>query len=152
MKTVYTCLCTDIIHEGHLNIIEEAHKLGKVIVGALSDKALIRYNKFPTISQDERIKLYRSIDGVEDVVLQNDMLYDDVITLIHPDYVIHGDNWLNGPQAAIRSHVQEKLAEYGGQIIDVPYTYNENVKKIDLLVGIKDCAVVDFEISIIWAK
>ena len=131
MKTVYTCLCTDIIHEGHLNIIEEAHKLGKVIVGALSDKALIRYNKFPTISQDERIKLYRSIDGVEDVVLQNDMLYDDVITLIHPDYVIHGDNWLNGPQAAIRSHVQEKLAEYGGQIIDVPYTYNENVKKID---------------------
>lgn len=131
MKTVYTCFCTDIIHEGHLNIIEEAHKLGKVIVGALSDKALIRYNKFPTLSQDERVRLYRSIDGVEDVVIQNDMLYDDVITLIHPDYIIHGDNWQNGPQSAIRSHVQEKLAEYGGQIIDVPYTYNEKVKKID---------------------
>ena len=40
MKTVYTCFCTDVIHEGHLNIIEAAHKLGKVIVGALSDKAL----------------------------------------------------------------------------------------------------------------
>ena len=59
MKTVYTCFCTDIIHEGHLNIINEAKKLGKVVIGALSDKALIRYNKFPTLSQEERIKLYR---------------------------------------------------------------------------------------------
>ena len=132
MKTVYTCFCTDIIHEGHLNIIEEAHKLGKVIVGALSDKALIRYNKFPTISQEERIKLYRSIDGVEEVVIQEDMMYDDVITLIHPDYIIHGDNWTNGPEAVIHSHVAELLSSYGGQLIDIPYTYNENVRKIDL--------------------
>ena len=131
MKTVYTCFCTDIIHEGHLNIIEEAHKLGKVIVGSLSDKALIRYNKFPTLSQEERVKLYRSLDGVEDVVIQNDMLYDDVIELIHPDYVIHGDNWKDGPESVIRTHVQEKMAEYGGQVIDIPYTYNEKVKKVD---------------------
>lgn len=134
MKTVYTCFCTDIIHEGHLNIIEQAHQYGKVIVGALSDKALIRYNKFPTLSQDERVKLYRSIDGVEDVVIQNDMLYDDVIDLIKPDYVVHGDNWKQGPQAVIRSHVQEKLDEYGGQVIDIPYTYNESVKKADQLL------------------
>ena len=132
MKTVYTCFCTDVIHEGHLNIIEEAHKLGKVIVGALSDKALIRYNKFPTISQDERIRLYRSIDGVEEVVIQDDMMYDDVITLIHPDYVLHGDNWLNGPESIIRTHVEELLTAYGGQVIDIPYTCNESVKKIDL--------------------
>ncbi len=132
MKTVYTCFCTDVIHEGHLNIIEEAHKLGKVIVGALSDKVLIRYNKFPTISQSERIRLYRSIDGVEEVVIQEDMMYDDVVTLIHPDYVIHGDNWINGPEAVIRAHVTDLLASYGGQVIDVPYTYNETVKKIDL--------------------
>ena len=132
MKTVYTCFCTDIIHDGHLNIIEEAHKRGKVIVGCLSDEALIRYNKFPTISQDERIKLYRSIDGVEEVVIQNDMLYDDVITLIQPDYVVHGDNWLEGPERAIRDHVEELLKAYGGELIDIPYTYNEKVRKIDM--------------------
>ncbi|MCI8592522.1 MAG: phosphoenolpyruvate mutase [Lachnospiraceae bacterium] len=132
MKTVYTCFCTDVIHEGHLNIIEAAHKLGKVIVGALSDKALIRYNKFPTISQQERVKLYRSIASVEEVVIQDDMLYDDVITLIHPDYVLHGDNWKEGPEAAIRAHVEKLLSQYGGQLIDIPYTYNEVVKKIDL--------------------
>lgn len=132
MKTVYTCFCTDVIHEGHLNIIEEAHKRGKVIVGCLSDEALIRYNKFPTISQDERIRLYRSIDGVEEVVIQNDMLYDDAITLIQPDYVVHGNNWLKGPEKAIRDHVEGLLKAYGGELVDVPYTYNEKVKKIDM--------------------
>ena len=131
MKTVYTCFCTDVIHEGHLNIIEEAHKRGKVIVGCLSDEALIRYNKFPTITQDQRIKLYKGIDGVEEVVIQNDMLYDDVITLIQPDYILHGDNWKEGPEKSIRDHVEEQLKKYGGQLIDIPYTDNERVRKID---------------------
>ena len=132
MKTVYTCFCTEIIHEGHLNIINEAHKRGKVIVGCLSDEALIRYNRFPTISQEERAKLYKSIDGVEEVVIQNDMLYDDVISLIRPDYVLHGDNWKEGPERAIRDHVEELLKVYGGELVDIPYTHNENVKMIDL--------------------
>jgi phosphoenolpyruvate phosphomutase len=78
------------------------------------------------------VKLYRSIDGVEEVVIQDDMMYDDVITLIHPDYVIHGDNWKEGPESAIREHVEKLVTAYGGEIIDVPYTYNERVKKIDM--------------------
>lgn len=131
MKTVYTCFCTDVIHDGHLNIINEAKKYGKVVVGALSDKALIRYNKFPTISLEERVRLYRSIEGVDSVVVQNDMLYEDVIPQLKPDYVVHGDNWSLGPESAIRNRVKELLAEYGGKLIEVAYTYNENVKKID---------------------
>ena len=132
MKTVYTCFCTDVIHDGHPNIIEEAHKRGKVVMGCLSDAALIRYNKFPTISQDERMRLYQSLDGVEEVVLQNDMNYDDVIAALRPDYVVHGDNWRTGPERALRDHVAELLAEYGGELVDIPYTYNETVRKIDL--------------------
>lgn len=131
MKTVYTCFCTDVIHDGHLNIINEAKKYGKVVVGALSDKALIRYNKFPTISLEDRVRLYESIEGVDSVVVQNDMLYEDVIPQLKPDYVVHGDNWSLGPESAIRNRVKELLAEYGGKLIEVAYTYNENVKKID---------------------
>ena len=131
MKTVYTCFCTDVIHDGHLNIINEAKKYGEVIVGALSDKALIRYNKFPTVSFDERVRLYSEIDGVSRVVTQNSMTYDDVIPALKPDYVVHGDNWGNGPEAAIRRHVIKLLEEYGGKLLEVPYTYNENVRKID---------------------
>ena len=132
MKTAYTCFCTDVIHEGHLNIINEAKKRGRVIIGCLSDRALIRYNKFPTISQEDRIKLYRSIEGVDEVVIQNDMLYDDVITLIKPDYVLHGDNWTEGPEKAIHDHVETIVKAYGGELVNIPYTYNEKVRKIDM--------------------
>ncbi len=131
MKTVYTCFCTDVIHDGHLNIINEAKKYGSVVIGALSDKALIRYNKFPTISLEERIALYESLDGVDKVVVQNSMMYDDVIPELKPDYVVHGDNWTSGPESAIRANVVKLLNENGGKLVEVPYTYNENVKKID---------------------
>ena len=134
MKTVYTCFSTDVIHAGHLNIINEARKYGRVIVGCLSNRASIRYNRFPTISEKDRIALYESIDGIDSVILQNDMLYDDVIEMLHPDYVIHGDNWTRGVESAIRSHVQTLLSSYGGEIIDVPYTVGDDVRRIDLQI------------------
>jgi len=132
MKTVYTCFCTDVIHDGHRNIINEARKRGRVVVGCLSDEALIRYNRFPTVSQEERIKLYQNLEGVSEVIVQNNMLYDDAIESIRPDIVLHGDNWREGPEKAIRDHVALLLKAYGGEIVDIPYTYNEQVKKIDL--------------------
>lgn len=131
MKTVYTCFCTDVIHDGHLNIINHAKEYGRVVVGCLSDKEMIRCTKFPTTTEEDRMELYRSLDGVDEVVLQDNMLYDDVIEKLHPDYVVHGDNWKEGAEKAVRDHVEELLSAYGGQIIDVPYTYNENVKKVD---------------------
>ena len=131
MKTVYTCFCTDVIHDGHLNIIKQAHKYGKVIVGALSDSALIRYNRFPTKSLEERIQLYRELDGVDDVIVQDSIMYDDVIKTLKPDYVVHGDNWKEGSESAIRDNVLKCLGKYGGELIEVGYTFNPKVSKID---------------------
>lgn len=131
MKTVYTCFCTDVIHDGHLNILKHAKEYGRVIVGCLSDKEMIRCTKFPTTTEEDRMALYRSLEGVDEVVLQDSMLYDDVIEKLHPDYVVHGDNWKEGAEKAVRDYVERLLNAYGGQIVDVPYTYNENVKKVD---------------------
>lgn len=131
MKTVYTCFTTDVIHEGHLNIIHEAKKYGEVIVGVLSDEAMIKYNRFPTISFEERKELVQSIPEVSQVVIQKDIMYDEIVKTYHPDYIIHGDNWKTGPIKAIRNNAERLLSAYGGQIIDVPYTYSENVKHID---------------------
>ena len=130
-KTVYTCFCTDVIHEGHLNIIRQAQKLGEVVVGVLSDQAVIRYNRFFTIDLEERVAMVKRIEGVSRVIVQENILYDDVIRQLHPDYVIHGDNWKTGTLKAIRDNVVRLLEQYGGQIVDVPYTYNENVRRID---------------------
>lgn len=131
MAKVYVCFCTDVIHEGHLNIIEQAKKYGDVVIGALSDEALIKYNRFPTIPLEERVALYKRIDGINSVVVQNTVMYEDVINELHPDYVVHGDNWKSGPEAAIRNNVIKLLSAYGGKLIEIPYTYNEKVKKID---------------------
>ena len=131
MPVVYTALGTDVIHEGHLNILRHAQEYGTVVVGALSDKALIRYSRFPTVSQEERVKLYESLEGVSRVVIQDDYLYDDVIATLKPDYVVHGDNWQNGPERAIRNNIEGLLATYGGTLIEVPYTRSEQARKVD---------------------
>lgn len=131
MKTVYTCFCTDVIHDGHINIINEAKKLGRVIVGALSDKALIRFNRFPTVPFEERVKLYKSLDGVSEVVVQDDMLYDEILKKLKPDYVVHGDNWKQGPEKILRDSVVRSLEKYGGKLVEPTYTVTEEVRKID---------------------
>ena len=131
MPVVYTALGTDVIHEGHLNILRHAQEYGTVVVGALSDKALIRYSRFPTVSQEERVKLYESLEGVSRVVIQDDYLYDDVIATLKPDYVVHGDNWQNGPERAIRNNIEGLLTTYGGTLIEVPYTRSEQARKVD---------------------
>ena len=132
-KKVYTCFCTAVIHKGHLNIINEARRLGEVTVGVLSDEAMIRYNRFPSCSLDDRIAAARSIDGVANVIVQRDMFYDEVIAEQRPDCVVHGDNWCNpeAPEYAIRQNVEKCLAAYGGTIVDVPYTFDPEIQKID---------------------
>ena len=131
MKTVYACFTTDVIHAGHLNIIREAQKYGRLVAGVMSDKAMVKFDRFPTISQEERVALLKAQEGVSEVVLQDDVMYEKVINELKPDYVIHGDNWLTGPTKAIRDNAEKALAAFGGKIIDVPYTFSEEVKRTD---------------------
>lgn len=130
-KSVYTCFCTDNLHEGHMKIIEEAKKLGDVTVGVLCDSEMIRYNRFPILTTEERVKMVKGISGIKDVIVQNSMLYDEVIHMLHPDYVVHGDNWNSGPLQVIRNNIIGLLKEYGGQLVEIPYTRNDVVQKID---------------------
>ena len=131
MKKVYTCFCTDVIHEGHLNILQEAKKYGDVVVGILSDKAMIKYNRFPTVTIEERRRIVEETGLASEIIIQDEIMYDNVIKTVKPDYVIHGDNWCTGPESAIRANVLENLKKFGGELVEVSYTYNENVKKID---------------------
>ena len=132
-KKVYTCFCTAVIHKGHLNIINEARKLGEVTVGVLSDEAMIRYNRFPTCTFEERLAAARALDGVASVVVQKDMMYDEIIDELRPDYVVHGDNWCDpeAPEHFIRQNVAACLERLGGEIVDIPYTFDPEVKRID---------------------
>ena len=133
MKTVYTCFCTDVIHRGHLNIIKEAEKYGEVIVGVLSDEAMIRFNRFPLISFEERMENARAIVGVSRVIIQEEILYENNMKKLKPDYVIHGDNWCSGPEQALRNNVVSTLESIGGELIEVPYSYHPEIQRIDAI-------------------
>lgn len=130
-KRVYTCFCTDVIHEGHLKIIDAAKELGDVTVGVLCDSEMIRYNRFPVLATEQRVEMVSKIPGIKNVVVQNSMLYDEIIETLHPDYVVHGDNWNSGPLQVIRDNILGLLNKYGGELIEIPYTRNEFVQKID---------------------
>lgn len=146
MSKVYTLFCTDVIHEGHLNIIGKAKEYGDLTVGVLSDDAMIRYNRFPTLSLQGRIDLVKGIEGVNDVIVQDNVFYDDVFETLRPDYVVHGDNWDDAAMNVIKANILKNIGKYGGELIEIPYTDNENVRKVDLKMQEK-LALADFRRS-----
>ena len=129
---VYTCFCTDVIHDGHLNLINEAKKYGDVVVGVLCDSEMVKYNRFPLKTTKERIDLVKNeIPDVKEVVVQYDIMYDNIVRELRPDYIIHGNNWAEDSMKVIRNNILKVLEEYGGELIEVPYTFNEKVQKVD---------------------
>ena len=130
MKTVYMCFSTDIIHSGHINIIQKAAQLGRVVAGVLCDRCVAIYEKYPLLPEQERVKILENITGIDRVVVQNDIYYDEVIRKLRPDYVVHGDNWRTGYQKPVRERVIETLKEWGGQLVEFPYTSNETLATI----------------------
>ena len=131
MKSVYACFSTDVIHEGHLHIIQEAQAYGELTIGVLTDEALIKFDRFPTITFDERFQMMQKLDGVAHVVAQSTVSYTENLQKLKPDYVIHGDNWKTNEQKIIRDNVLKVLSTWGGQLIEVPYTRTEKVQHID---------------------
>lgn len=131
MKKIYACFCTDIIHEGHINIINEAQKYGELIVGVLADAPMVKYNRFPSISLEKRIGLFRDIPGVSSVIIQDEIMYDKIFETVKPDYIIHGDNWNTPSMQAIHKNILSLISQYGGELIEVPYTVNEDIEKLD---------------------
>lgn len=128
---VYSCFCTDIIHDGHLNLINEAKKYGEVVIGILCDSEMIKYNRFPLKTTSERVDMVKSIPGVSKVIIQNTIQYDSIVKKIKPKYIIHGDNWDGEVMDSIKSNILNVLNKYGGELIEIPYTYDKNIQKID---------------------
>lgn len=130
-KIVYMSMSTDVIHGGHIAIINKAKKLGKLIIGVLSDEAISGFKRFPLIPFEERKLLYENIGGVYKVVRQEKLSYKDIIKEIKPDYVVHGDDWKEGYQKQVREEVIELLKDYGGKLIEYPYSKDKKYKDID---------------------
>ena len=129
-NVVYVGMCADLIHHGHLNIIKEARKYGEVIVGLLTDSAIASYKRLPALSYEERKIVVENIVGVHKVIPQKTLDYIPNIEKLKPNYVVHGDDWKEGVQKQVRKGVINKVNEWGGKVVDVPYTKGVSSTKL----------------------
>tara|TARA_B100000614_G_scaffold251378_1_gene262817 strand:+ start:2358 stop:3650 length:1293 start_codon:yes stop_codon:yes gene_type:complete len=123
-KIVYVAMSVDLIHKGHINIIKEASKLGDVVVGLLTDKAISSYKRLPFMPYESRKLIIEQIKGVDKVIEQRTHNYRENLLILRPNYVVHGDDWREGPQKKVRDEVIETLKEWNGELVEIPYTEN----------------------------
>lgn len=135
-KTVYVGMSADLIHPGHLNIINEARKLGEVTVGLLTDKAIAGYKRLPYLNYEQRKIIIENIKGVEKVIPQETLDYVPNLKKLKPDYVVHGDDWKSGVQKNTRDRVIEALKEWKGELVEIKYT--EGISSTQLNKSLKE--------------
>ena len=132
-------MSADIIHHGHLNIINKGKYLGKVIVGLLTDEAITSYKRLPLIPYNQRKIVVENIKGVDEVVPQETLDYVPNLRKIKPDYVVHGDDWKTGVQKETRQQVIDALREWGGKLVEIRYT--EGVSSTQLINTVREKGV-----------
>lgn len=130
-RIVYMAFSTDIVHGGHLRIIERAARLGKLVIGVLSDEAVASYKRYPLVSCAERMKFFQSIKGVTRVVEQKEVSYRNILEELKPDIVVHGDNWRQGFLSPLRAEVMEWLTSHGGRLVEFPYSNESQYREME---------------------
>ena len=123
-KIAYVPLAVDILHSGHLNIINRAKKYGKVVIGLLSDNAVAEYKNIPALGYEERYKIVKNLKNVHKIIKQDTWDYSKVLNSLKPDYFVHGDDWKKGIQKKTRQNVIRLLKKNKGKLIEIPYTKN----------------------------
>ncbi|RKX35600.1 MAG: phosphoenolpyruvate mutase [Verrucomicrobia bacterium] len=135
VKTVYVGMSADLIHPGHLNILRTAASHGLVTVGLLTDKAIASYKRLPYMTFEQRQEVIEAVKGVDRVVPQETLDYVPNLRTYKPDFVVHGDDWKEGVQRQTRQQVIDTLSEWGGKLVEVPYT--KGVSSTQLIAAVK---------------
>ncbi|MBQ6111189.1 MAG: isocitrate lyase/phosphoenolpyruvate mutase family protein, partial [Synergistaceae bacterium] len=130
-RTVYLAFGTDILHSGHINLIRKARRLGRLIIGVLTDEAVSSYRRYPLVSYEDRRAMFENISGVYKVVEQRTISHRENLELYKPDIVVHGDDWRTGFQKPNRDEVVSILASYGGRLVEYPYAKNDRYSELE---------------------
>lgn len=125
-KRVYLGITGDIIHPGIINIVNEGAKLGELTIGLLTDRAIVNHKRIPYLSYEQRKQVAEGLKGVAQVVPQDDWSYVPNLRKYKPDIMIHGDDWKTNYLSKIREECFEAMKEWGGEIVEIPYTQGIN--------------------------
>ncbi len=118
MKTVYIAMSADLITPNHVNIIQEARRLGEVVIGLLIDSAIAGYQRLPYMRYEQRKVVLENIVGVKAVMPQDTLDYVPNLLRIKPDYVLHRDDWNTGVVRETRQRVINTLKQWGGELVE----------------------------------
>ena len=135
-ELVYVPMAVDIFHPGHINIIKEAAKYGKVIVGLFSDEAIKSYKRVPYMNYEMRKIIIENVKGVDEVICQEIKDYSPNLIKLKPKYMVHGTDWREGPLADVRQKAIDLMASWGGEVIEPEYT--KGVSSSQLIKTIKE--------------
>ncbi|MBI4619780.1 MAG: D-glycero-beta-D-manno-heptose 1-phosphate adenylyltransferase [Desulfobacterales bacterium] len=117
-RVVFTNGCFDLIHVGHTRYLEEAKKLGDILIVAVnSDQSVrtIKGNKRPIIPEEERAEVLSALQCVDFVVIFHEPDPLNIISLLKPDVLVKGGDW--GEDAIIGREVVESI---GGKVVRIP--------------------------------
>ena len=130
-SVVYVAMSADLIHHGHVNIINIAAKLGPVVVGILTDEAMISYKRKPINNWYCRKTVMEAMKGVVACIPQDTLDYVPNLMTLRPSYVVHGSDWKEGVQSETRQRVIECLSKWGGELVEPEYT--KGISTTDLI-------------------
>ena len=144
MKKVYVALIADVLHAGHIKVLKEAKKYGKVIVGLLTDKACGELNDVPYLDYEKRKMVVENLAIVDEVIPQESASYKENLLKLKPDYVVHGDDWQYNYKRKYREEVIELLKKWNGKLIEIPYSkeiveakIKEEKKRVGITTGLR---------------
>jgi D-glycero-beta-D-manno-heptose 1-phosphate adenylyltransferase len=114
---VFTNGCYDLLHPGHIRLLERARSLGDILILALNSDASVRLSKGPsrpTIPETERSALAAALQAVDAVTLFDEETPRDLIAAVLPDILVKGADW---------SHFiagREEVEASGGRVVTIP--------------------------------
>jgi rfaE bifunctional protein nucleotidyltransferase chain/domain len=131
-RVVFTNGCFDLLHPGHLRLLEQARSLGDLLIVGLNSDASVRELKGagrPVLPERERAEILAALEAVDAVVIFDQLTPREVIAGILPDVLVKGGDW-PGDQIVGRAEVEAA----GGRVVSVPvvpgYSTTEVLRKI----------------------
>jgi len=119
-KIIFTNGCFDLIHIGHIRYLEEAKKLGDILVVAInSDKSVrtIKGEKHPIISQNERAEILAALEMIDYVTIFDELDPQNIISALLPNVLVKGGDWEKGSVIG-----GETIEANGGKVVTIPVT------------------------------
>ena len=117
-RVVFTNGCFDLLHQGHIRVLEEARALGEVLVVALNTDASVRRSKGPSrpvLPEGERAEIMAALAAVDYAVLFDDPTPRDLIARVLPDVLVKGADW--GENEIVG---REEVEGAGGRVVSIP--------------------------------